>query len=60
MNDAIRKIQEELEQVRAEVGEKEKELAQLRRKERSLSQKLEGAWQSHNERIINTIKGLTG
>jgi predicted nucleic acid-binding Zn-ribbon protein len=54
----IEKLQEELERVRNEVSEKEKELAQLRRRERSLSQKLEGAWEAQYDKIVAAIKGL--
>lgn len=56
----IEKLREELEQIRAEVSEKEKEISQLRRKERSLSQKLEGAWEGQYEKLLGAVKAIAG
>lgn len=56
----IQKLGEELESVRTDVAEKQKELAASIRKERALANKVEAAWQQQHEKIINTIKGITG
>lgn len=58
--EALKKLQEELEKARIDTGEKQKAFTMALKKERTAASKLETAWQQQHEKIINTIKGITG
>ena len=58
--DNIKKLQDDLDSTRKEISEAQKKIGLLQRKEKTLNNKINTAWEAQHNKIINAVKSITG
>ena len=58
--DGIKKMNAELDKLQSDIHEKQKDIAILQRKERSLNNRINAAWKAQHDKIISAVMTIAG